>query len=79
MKDEGGVACEGKPVHYIIPEVSAPCHDIIKYPLRFIGCPTLPLACMVRASLSEPHNSGTAFCTCVCMLVCLLAAIYHKF
>ena len=30
-------------------------------------------------SLSEPHTSGTTLHTCVCMLVCLHVAIYHKF
>ena len=45
---------------------------------------------LVGASLSEPHTSGTALLTCVCMfacllellaclLACLLAAIYRKF
>ena len=37
----------------------------------------------IGASLSEPHTSGTALRTCVCMfaclLACLLAAIYRKF
>ena len=28
---------------------------------------------------SEPHTSGTALHTCVCMFACLLAAIYRKF
>ena len=31
------------------------------------------------ASLSEPHTSVTALRTCVCMSVCLFAAIYQKF
>ena len=34
---------------------------------------------IVGASLSEPHTSGTALRTCVCMFACLLAAIYRKF
>ena len=37
----------------------------------------------IGASLSEPHTSGTALRTCVCMFACLLAcllvAIYRKF
>ena len=38
---------------------------------------------LVGVTLSEPHTSGTALRTCVCMfaclLACLLAAIYRKF
>ena len=35
---------------------------------------------LVVVSLSEePHTSGTALQTRVCMSVCLLAAIHHKF
>ena len=30
---------------------------------------------LVGASLSEPHTSVTALCTCVCMLACLLACL----
>ena len=34
---------------------------------------------IIGASLSEPHTSRTALCTCMCMFAYLLAAIYHKF
>ena len=34
---------------------------------------------IIGTSLSEPHTSGTALRTCVCMFACLLAAIYCKF
>ena len=34
---------------------------------------------IIGASLSEPHTSMTALQKCVCMLICLLAAIYSKF
>ena len=33
----------------------------------------------IGASMSEPHISVTALRMCVCMLACLLAAIYRKF
>ena len=47
----------------------------------------LSLCFIIGVSLSEPHTSGTALHTCVCMfaclpaclLACLLAAIYCKF
>ena len=34
---------------------------------------------VIGPSLSEPHTSVTAVQKCVCMLACLLAAIYRKF
>ena len=36
---------------------------------------TLLLSFIIGASLSEPHTSVTALCTCVCMLACLLACL----
>ena len=35
------------------------------------SCPAI----LIGASLSEPHTSGTALLTCVCMFACLLACL----
>ena len=34
---------------------------------------------IIGVSLSEPHTSEMALQTCVCIYVCLLAAIYRQF
>ena len=34
-----------------------------------------PCTLRVGATLSEPHTSKTALCTCMCMLACLLASL----
>ena len=52
------------------------------FAVNYLACVTLRHTrynMLIGASLSEPHTSGTALGTCVCMFACLLAAIYRKF
>ena len=43
------------------------------------GTHAMVISQIIGASLSEPHTSGTALQKCVCIYLCLLAAIYRKF
>ena len=62
-------------LHWEVPRYSK-CKKVLTTCVLFLLVTVT--VCIVGVSLSEPHTSGTALHTCVYMLVCLLAAIYHK-